>query len=104
MRLRNEQQLKVRQPLAKLFVCTENADAIRTFERSILDELNIKAVEYITDFSVLEESTLGVNFKAAGAVLKKDVNRFKAALESADRADMQAMVAAFEYGRDGSGI
>lgn len=98
MRLRNEQQLKVRQPLQKLFVCTEDPQAIRTFERSILDELNVKEVEYITDFSVLEETTLGVNFKAAGAVLKKDVNRFKAALENASADEMQAMVAAFKAG------
>ena len=100
MRLRNEQQLKVRQPLSKLFVCTEDAQAIRTFERSILDELNIKAVEYITDFSVLEQSSLGVNFKAAGAVLKKDVNRFKAALEGASADEMAAMVASFKAGED----
>ena len=100
MRLRNEQQLKVRQPLAKLFICTENADALRTFERSILDELNIKEVKYITDFAVLEESTLGVNFKAAGAVLKKEVNNFKAALENASAAEMQAMVAAFDAGEE----
>ena len=98
MRLRNEQQLKVRQPLAKLFVCTEDPQAIRTFERSILDELNVKEVEYINDFSVLEEITLGVNFKAAGAVLKKDVNRFKAALENASADEMQAMAAAFKAG------
>lgn len=98
MRLRNEQQLKVRQPLQKLFVCTEDPQAIRTFERSILDELNVKKVEYITDFSVLEETTLGVNFKAAGAVLKKDVNRFKAALENASADEMQAMAAAFKAG------
>lgn len=100
MRLRNEQQLKVRQPLAKLFVCTENVETIRTFERSILDELNIKEIEYISDFSVLEESTLGVNFKAAGAVLKKEVNNFKAALENASAEEMQTMVAAYNAGAD----
>ena len=100
MRLRNEQQLKVRQPLAKLFVCTENVETIRTFERSILDELNIKEIEYISDFSVLEESTLGVNFKAAGAVLKKEVNNFKAALENASAEEMQVMVAAYNAGAD----
>ncbi|MGN0636243.1 MAG: isoleucine--tRNA ligase [Acutalibacteraceae bacterium] len=100
MRLRNEQQLKVRQPLAKLFVCTEDAEAIRTFERSILDELNIKEIEYITDFSVLEESTLGVNFKAAGAVLKKEVNNFKSALENASVEEMQTMVAAYNAGKE----
>ncbi len=100
MRLRNEQQLKVRQPLSTLFVCAaaDTAGKLRVFEKNILDELNIKSVEYIADFSVLEDAFLGVNFKAAGAVLKQDVNKFKQALEAASAEDMSRMVAAFDAG------
>lgn len=100
MRLRNEQQLKVRQPLSTLFVCAaaDTAAKLRVFEKNILDELNIKSVEYIADFSVLEDAFLGVNFKAAGAVLKQDVNKFKQALEAASAEDMSRMVAAFDAG------
>lgn len=96
MRLRNEQQIKVRQPLSKLFVCcnTETANKIKTFEKNILDELNIKAVEYIDDINVLEDQFLAVNFKVAGAVLKQNVNKMKQTLEGLSVDEMKALTAA----------
>ena len=93
MRLRNEHQLKVRQPLSKLFVCTDKADDIKVFEKNILDELNIKALDYIDDVSILNDSYLTVNFKVAGAVLKGDVNKMKQALEAASAEEMAAYTA-----------
>ncbi|MBQ8783510.1 MAG: isoleucine--tRNA ligase [Clostridia bacterium] len=102
MRLRNEHQLKVRQPLAKLFVCCdgETADKIKTFEKNILDELNVKAIEYISDKSVLEDNFLTVDFRKAGAVLKQNVNKFKQSLEAATSEQMQAMVASVKAGEE----
>ncbi len=98
MRLRNEQQLKVRQPLNKLFVCTEKetAQKVAVFENIILDELNIKTVDYIEDFNLLQDAFLTVNFKVAGAVLKQDVNRFKQSLEQASEEQMQSMADALD--------
>lgn len=95
MRLRNEQQIKVRQPLAKLFVCcdADKADKIKTFEKNILDELNIKAIEYIDDINVLEDKFLTVNFKVAGAVLKQNVNKMKQTLEALSEDEMSALTA-----------
>ena len=100
MRLRNEHQLKVRQPLAKLFVCCDDdtANKLKAFEKNILDELNIKNIEYIKDKSVLEDSYLTVNFKAAGAVLKQNVNKFKQSLENASKDEMAAMAASVAAG------
>lgn len=94
MRLRNEQQLKVRQPLNKIYICIDTvaAEKIKVFEKIILDELNIKEAEYIDDFNVLQDAYLTVNFKAAGAVLKQNVNRFKQSLEEATPEQMQQMV------------
>lgn len=93
MRLRNEQQIKVRQPLNKLFVCCEQekADKIKTFEKNILDELNIRNIEYIKDANVLEEKFAVVNFKVAGAVLKQNVNKMKATLENLSDGDMKVL-------------
>ena len=84
MRLRNEQQLKVRQPLSTLYVCCsdEDAEKIKVFEKTILDELNIRKLEYINDLSILQDSYLTVNFRSAGAVLKQDVYKLKAVLLS----------------------
>lgn len=96
MRLRNEQQIKVRQPLAKLFVCcdSDKADKIKTFEKNILDELNIKSIEYIDDANVLEDKYLTVNFKVAGAVLKQNVNKMKQTLEVLSDEEMATLTAA----------
>lgn len=93
MRLRNEQQIKVRQPLNKLFICCESdkADKIKTFEKNILDELNIKNIEYISDANLLEDKYCAVNFKVAGAVLKQNVNKMKQTLENLSDADMKAL-------------
>lgn len=93
MRLRNEQQIKVRQPLNKLFICCESdkADKIKTFEKNILDELNIKNIEYISDANLLEDKYCAVNFKVAGAVLKQNVNRMKQTLENLSDEDMKSL-------------
>lgn len=100
MRLRNEQQIKVRQPLNKLFVCCDGdtADKIRTFEKNILDELNIKSIEYLSDVNELEDKYLTVNFKVAGAVLKQNVNKMKQTLEELDDEQMKALACAAEQG------
>lgn len=96
MRLRNEQQIKVRQPLNKLFVCcdADKSDKIKTFEKNILDELNIRNIEYITDANLLEDKYCAVNFKVAGAVLKQNVNKMKQTLENLSDADMKAVTEA----------
>lgn len=93
MRLRNEQQIKVRQPLNKLFICCEGdkADKIKTFEKNILDELNIKNIEYISDANLLEDKYCAVNFKVAGAVLKQNVNKMKQTLENLSDDDMKSL-------------
>lgn len=100
MRLRNEQQLKVRQPLSTVYICcnAETADKIKTFEKNILDELNIKSMQYLSDVTVLEDKYLTVNFKVAGAVLKQNVNRMKASLETLAGDDLKKAVAAVEAG------
>lgn len=100
MRLRNEHQIKVRQPLSKLFIsCNDDEiEKIKTFEKNILDELNIKELVHVTDSSVLEDSYLTVNFRAAGAVLKQNVNKMKQALESATDEEMAAYTAAAKNG------
>ena len=100
MRLRNEHQIKVRQPLQKLFVCCDEAkgDLVKIYEKNILDELNIKTLDYISDKAVLEDSYLAVNFKAAGAVLKQNVNKMKQALEAATAEEMAEYTAKAKAG------
>lgn len=100
MRLRNEAQIKVRQPLSVLYVCCtpEQAGKIAVFEQSVLDELNIKEIKYIEDKSVFEDAYLAVNFKVAGAVLKQNVNKMKQSLAELDADAMASLVAQFDAG------
>jgi len=79
LRLRNEQQIKVRQPLQTLFVVgdkTSNA-TLALFEQQILGELNVKELVLLRSAQGLEVKEPTVNFKLAGAALKSRVNEFK---------------------------
>lgn len=100
MRLRNEHQIKVRQPLSTLYVCADEAEIekIKVFEKNILDELNIKQLVPVKDKAELEDSYLTVNFRAAGAVLKQNVNKMKQALESATAEEMAEYTKAAQSG------
>lgn len=102
LRLRNEKQVKVRQPISKLYlkIDEKNKLAVDKMSEIIKDELNIKDVDYIDSEEVLDEGTLMVNFKRAGAVLKKDVQKLKKVLESLDDAQMKLLTTQVEQGNE----
>ena len=93
LKLRNEKQIKVRQPLPAIYVsATEaNHNAIETFGEIIRSELNVLAVSELEDTSSLESNFLTVNFKVAGRVLKNRANDVKAYLAGLDAAAQQAL-------------
>lgn len=82
LKLRNENNLKVRQPLSKLYLL--NKHDLAKYETIILSELNIKEIVYLTDFSSLKSEYLTLNFKEAGSVLKGNVNLVKELLIKQD--------------------
>lgn len=100
LRLRNENQIKVRQPLQKLFICCndEVADKVKVFEQTILDELNIREIEYTEDKASLEVGYLQVDFKVAGRVLKQNANKMKQCLADLPSEDMAKAVAEYDQG------
>jgi len=81
--LRNEKQLKVRQPLNKLYISSEKdiENSINDFENIIKEELNIKNIELLKDEAVLNDEYLMVNFKVAGRLLKEKIQSFKEKIE-----------------------
>jgi len=93
LKLRNEKQIKVRQPLPAIYVtATEaNHNAIETFGEIIRSELNVLEVSELEDTSSLESNFLTVNFKVAGRVLKNRANDVKAYLAGLDAATQQAL-------------
>jgi len=99
-RLRNENQIKVKQPLKTMYLMLDDSkkSAVREFESIIKDELNIKEIVFESDSSKFNEVFLGVNFKTAGAVLKGDVQRLKAYLASMDENSMAKAVEEYNNG------
>lgn len=95
--LRNEKQLKVRQPLNKLYISSEKdiENSIKDFENIIKEELNIKNIELLKDEAVLNDEYLMVNFKIAGRLLKEKIQSFKEKIENLSDKEMQELVAKF---------
>ena len=100
-RLRAENQLKVKQPLSKLFVIVQGEEklAVELLADIIKDELNVKEVETVDDETRFNTPYLIINFGVAGRVLKGDVQKAKAALESASEKQMKEYVEGFDSGK-----
>ena len=95
--LRNEKQLKVRQPLSTMYVSSEKniENSLKDFDNIIKDELNIKEIDFIKDETILNDECLMVNFKVAGKLLKEKIQSFKAEIENLDEETMQKLVKDF---------
>ena len=93
LKLRNEKQIKIRQPLSTLYVSANEANhsAIEAFGSVIKSELNVSEICELEDASSLESNFLTVNFKVAGRVLKNRANDVKAYLAGLD-ADAQQIL------------
>ena len=100
-RLRNENQIKVKQPLKTMFlnVNEETKKAAKTFEQIVKDELNIKEVIFENDNNKFNDAYLAVNFKTAGAVLKGNVQKLKNMLLEATEEQVQNFVSQFKEGK-----
>lgn len=102
LKLRNENNLKVKQPLSKAYVINEDKNtlnAIENYKSLIQDELNIKEIELSSDVETFNDHYLILNFRNAGRVLKGDVQKMKVALENTPADKMQEYVNAFDNGK-----
>ena len=93
LKLRNEKQIKIRQPLPTIYVSANEANhsAIETFGAVIASEMNVLEIKELSDTSDLESNFLTVNFKVAGRVLKNRANEVKAYLAELDANTQQAL-------------
>lgn len=99
-KLRNENQIKVKQPLKTMFV-NGNEDvkkAVELYKDIIESELNIKNVVMEQDNSKFNIEFLNLDFRKAGAYLKGDVQKVKNYLLEANAEEMQAMVIGYKAG------
>ncbi|MBI4574769.1 MAG: isoleucine--tRNA ligase [Planctomycetes bacterium] len=83
LKLRNDAQLKVRQPLAAVKV-RGASDAVRLHAGLIAHELNVKRVEAVASLEDLARRTARLDFRAAGPRMGRRVQEVARWLESAD--------------------
>ncbi len=96
--IRNKVNLKVRQPLQKVIIpVTSDAQRaqIARMEDIILDEINVKSIQYVDDDSEIVHKSVKPNFKVLGPKYGKVVQPVAAAI----RAFTPAQIAALD--RDG---
>lgn len=95
--LRNEKQLKVRQPLQTMYVSSEKEiqNSLNDFDNIIKEELNIKSIEFIKDETILNDEYLMVNFKVAGRLLKEKIQQFKQTIENLTDNEMRELVSKY---------
>ena len=92
-RLRADNDLKVRQPLAAIRVA--GAD-VKGLEELIEDELNVKAVEYVADETELCDVSYKANFKTLGKKCGPKMKAVAAAISAMARFDGSATVEGVE--------
>jgi len=101
LKLRNEKQIKIRQPLPAIYVSDSEANhsAIETFGGVIRSELNVGEICELSDTGSLEANFLTVNFKVAGRVLKNRANDVKAYLATLSAEEQQKLSDEVKAGR-----
>ena len=82
---RNEANLKIRQPLAKMYVRTEFVSD-PMFQTIMTEELNVKSMEFVSDASSFTNYTFKPQLKLLGRKFGKQINEVRTALAALDGA------------------
>lgn len=100
-RLRNERQIKVKQPLKTLYICGDASvkSAVDLYDTTLKDELNIKEIVLEQDQTKFNTEYLMIDLRKAGSVLKGDVQKVKNELSTCEPSVMQKYVEQFHNGQ-----
>jgi len=84
LKLRSQASVRVRQPLAAIFVVAnaEQRQAIEEQLPMVQSELNVKEVRFVENTADFHVRAVQVDWRAAGAHLRKDVTRFREAFQA----------------------
>jgi isoleucyl-tRNA synthetase len=85
--LRNDEQVKVRQPLSKVFVFSKLKETPADIEKMsgiICEELNVKEIQFTDNQAKLVRKTAKPNFKVLGAKVGKMMGQFSAIIQKFD--------------------
>ena len=75
--VREEQKIRVRQPLSEILLDGKNEMIIGELTELIKEELNVKKVTFIEDTSLYMNFTVKPNFKVVGKIFGKDIKEFQ---------------------------
>ena len=87
---REQEKLKVRQPLSKVIVDGSYRDVIGDLTDLIMEELNVHEVQFEDELDKYMDFSIKPNFRAAGPVLGKNVKEFGGKLAKANAKEMIA--------------
>lgn len=86
--LRKEQQLKVRQPLASIFIASSDQNTLKWLEMNqklICDELNVKKVEITENEDEFIHLSIRPNFRVLGKKVKSKMRQIQEVINSLDK-------------------
>lgn len=92
--LRKEHKLKVRQPLAKAYIISSDSTFIELLGRQqhlITDELNVKALEFVTNEEEFVSLKPKPNFRILGKKVGKQMNSVQRAIEKFTKEQLRAL-------------
>jgi len=95
--LRNKSHINVRQPLSRVLLVVGSGidrDLVDSVKDIILDEINVRDIEYIEDSSEVVKRSAKANFKRLGSRLGKKMKSAAAAIGAFGEAEIAALLTA----------
>lgn len=93
--MRMKSNLKVRQPLKRIIVpvaSEKGRESIRRMENMILEEINVKQIEYVTDDSGIVRKKAKANFKTLGPKFGKSVQAVASRIRECTAAELNRLL------------
>jgi len=90
--LRTQANVKVRQPLSRIMVAVsreEDRRALHSMEGIILDEINVKRIEYVDSDSSIVHKRAKPNFKSIGPKFGKNVQKVAERIKNLDKSEIK---------------
>ena len=79
---REEAKIKVRQPISKVILDKKSEKTIGDLQRLILEELNVKKIEFTDNLSDYMTFSIKPNFKVCGPIFGSNMGKFTATLNT----------------------
>lgn len=89
--VREENKIKVRQPLSECLLDGKNEAIIGDLNNLILEELNVKKITYVKNLNNYMEISLKPNFKLVGKTLGSKMKEFQAIIENLPKEDISKL-------------